>query len=187
MCLSQRINAPKLISGLWSGARGAALLHMGPFYSLLVAIYKHAKAASSPTATCKTNAAVHLSPNLDGGWVGEGHGFPACRGVKNCSCDNVVQCVLTIQIPTLGMSSRKSSHLDYLLMYCDSGCQQFSSTLSSCNFQPSPLHWYHFKSPLTISHIGAAGSIEGWLWVWCFPLCQSKERCFQNRCAAQLT
>lgn len=121
-----------------------------------------------------------------GVWWGRA-GFSCLQRGKNCSCDNVIQCVLTIELPTLGMSSRKSSHLEDLLMYCDSGCQQFSSTLSSCNFQPSPLHWYHFKSPLTISHTRAAGSIDGSLRFWCFTLCQSKGRCFQNRCAAQLT
>lgn len=126
---------------------GAALLHMGPFYSLLVAIYKHAKVASSPLQP-ECMSSTCLITLLE-------HSFPAYRGGK-CGCDSVEQCVLTIPPCIQGMSSRKSSQLDDLLMYCDSCCQQFNSTLSACNFQPSSLHYYCFKSLLTKSHTEAA-------------------------------
>lgn len=155
-------------------------LQMGPFYSLLVAIYKHAKLralhhnlrAISRSSTC-------LITSLE-------HNFPAYREGGKCSCDNVKQCVLTIQLSTVDMSCKKSSQLEDLLMYCDSCCQQFSSTLCSCNFQPSPLHWYHFKSLLTITHTEAAGTINCLFRFWCFTLYESKERCFQNTRVAQL-
>lgn len=114
--------------GLWSWS-----LQMGPFYSLLVAIYKHAKwRALNHNLRAKCTSTTCLITLLE-------HNFPAYRG-KKCSRDNVKQCVLTIQLSTVGMSCRTSSQLEDLLMYCDSCCQQFSSTLSSCNFQPSPLH-----------------------------------------------
>ena len=161
-------------------ACGAGVFQMGPFYSLLVAIYKHAKLralyhnlrAISRSSTC-------LITSLE-------HNFPAYREGKKCSCDTVKQCVLTIQLSTVGMSCRKSSQLEDLLMYCDSCCQQFSSTLCSCNFQPSPLHWYRFKSLLTITHTEAAGTINCLFGFWCLTLYESKERCFQNIRAAQL-
>lgn len=179
MCLSWRINAPKLISGLWSGAHRAAVLHVGPFYSLLVAIYKHAKLqARHHNLQAKCRSSTCLITLLE-------HNYPAYRGGK-CSCDNVKQCVLTIQLSTVGMSSRKCSQLEDLLMYCDSCCQQFSSALSFCNFQPSSLHWYCFKSLHTITHPEAAGSIDCLLWFWCFTLCASSERCFQDNRVAQL-
>lgn len=72
--------------GPWS-----RILHMGPFYSLLVAIYKHAKLwaghhnlwAEGRSSTCLITP---QSPCLQSRVEEE----------KNCSCDNVKQCVLTI-------------------------------------------------------------------------------------------
>lgn len=156
-------------------------LQMGPFYTLLVAIYKHAKLralhhnlrAISRSSTCLITSFGTQFSCLQ-------------RGGKKCSCDNVKQCVLTIERSIVGMSCRKSSQLEDLLMYCDSCCQQFSSTLCSCNSQPSPLHWYRFKSLLTITHTEAAGTIHCLFWFWCFTLYESEERCFQNIRAAQL-
>lgn len=139
--------------GLWSWS-----LQMGPFYSLLVAIYKHAKLSAlhhNLRAKCRSSTCLITSPECN---------FPAYREKKKCSCDSVKQCVLTIRLCTVGMSCRESSQLEDLLMHCDSCCQQFSSTLSSCNFQPSPLHWYHFKSLLTITQTEAAGAINCLLW-----------------------
>ena len=155
-------------------------LHMGPFYSLLVAIYKHAKLrALHRNLRAKRRSSTCLITSSE-------HNFPAYREGGKRSCDNVKQCVLTIQLSTVGLSCWESSRLEDLLMYCDSCCQQFSSTLSSCNFQPSPLHWYRFKRLLTITHAEAVGAIKCLLWFWCFTLYGSKERCFQNTHVAQL-
>lgn len=49
-------------------------------------------------------------------------------------------------------------------MFCDSCCQQFSSALSSCNFQPSSQHWYRFKKPPLHRSSHAVRSIDCLLW-----------------------
>lgn len=152
-------------------------LQMGPFYSLLVAISKHAKLrALHHNLQAKCRSSTCLITLL-------GHNFLPCgkkkrRKERKCNNENVKQCVFTIRVSTEGSSRRTSSRLEDLLMYCDSCCQQFSSTLSSCNFQPSPLHWYHFKSRLTITHSEAVGAVNCLLWFWYFTLYESKERCF---------
>lgn len=161
-------------------------------WSLLSCSFTHGTILFSSAGILQTCKTVSLPPqpatqmrefHLSRGVV-RVHVFSAYRGGK-CSCDNVKQCVLTILLSTPGMSSRKSSHLEGLLMYCDSCCQQFGSPLSSCNFQPSPLHWYHFKSLLTICHTEAAGSIECLLWFGCSTFCGSRKWCFQNGQVAQ--
>ncbi len=177
--LSRRINALKLISGLWSGPAELEFTH-GTILFTSGGNLQTCKTEISPPQPVSQTQEFHLSHNLVGAQ------FSCLQREKKCSCDNVKQCVLTIQLNTVGMSCRKSSQLEDLLMYCDSCCQQFSSALSSCNFQPSPLHWYRFKSLLTITHTEAVGAINRLLWFWCFTLYESKERCFQNTCVDQL-
>lgn len=118
---------------------------------------------------CETNTGIHLSPSPPRATLSLPVG--KCKkgkrgGEKKPSCDNIIQCVcvLTIQLLTPGMSSRKSSQLEDLLMYFDSGCQQFSSALCL------PVIFSHLhcsdtssKACSLISHTGAA-SIVGLLW-----------------------
>lgn len=155
-------------------------LHMGPFYSLLVAIYKHAKLrALHHNLQAKCRSSTCLITSLE-------HNFPAYKGGK-CSCDNVKQCVLTIQQYSGTVMQKEqpvggSANVLWLLL----SAVQLYSTLSSCNFQPSPLHWYRFKRLLTITHAEAVEAINSLLWFWCFTFYESKEGCFQNTHVAQL-
>lgn len=74
---------------------------MGPFYSLLVAIYKHAKLRAPPPQPVSQMLEFHLSHNLVGAQ------FSCLQRGKKCSCDNVKQCVLTIQLSTVGNVMQK--------------------------------------------------------------------------------
>lgn len=176
VCLPQRINAPKLISGLWSGPAKLEFTD-GTILFTSGGNFQTCKTESSPPQPASQMHEFHLLDNLVGAQFSS-MWEKKRRKERKCNNENVKQCVFTIRVSTEGSSRRTSSRLEDLLMYCDSCCQQFSSTLSSCNFQPSPLHWYHFKSRLTITHSEAVGAVNCLLWFWCFTLYESKERCF---------
>lgn len=154
---------------------------MGPFYSLLVAIYKHAKTESTPPQPASQMVEFHLPCNLAGAQ------FSPKKEKKKCGSDIVKQCVLTIHLCVTGMPCRKSSQLEDLLMYCDSCCQQFSSILSSCNFQPSSLRSFHSKKACSLS---VTPKLWGLLTVCTgfdvVSLDESKEEHFQDTCVARL-
>lgn len=113
----------------------------------------HNLRAKCSSSTCLITSSEHNFPAHRGGG-GEGGELWQCQ----------TMCVNNSTLYTAGMSCRKSSQLVDLLMHCDSCCQQFSPTRSSCNFQPSPQCWYRFKRPLTITHTEAAGAINCLLW-----------------------
>lgn len=70
-------------------------------------------------------------------------------------------------------------------MFCDSCCQQFSSSLSSCNFQPSSLRWYHFKKP-SLDHSHSCCQVY-WLFalVFIYALCEQGGDVWENGHPAQ--
>lgn len=90
--------------------------------------------------------------------------FPTQRGAQRGS-GSIEHRVLTLYHKARWvMSSGKRSKLEDLLMFCDSCCQQLSSALSSCNFQPSSLHWYCFKKPPLHRSSHTVRSIDCLLW-----------------------
>lgn len=132
---------------------------------------------------CETNTGIHLSPSPPRATLSlpVGKCKKGKRGKNLAVTISYSVCVLTIQLLTPGMSSRKSSQLEDLLMYFDSGCQQFSSALCL------PVIFSHLhcsdtssKACSLISHTGAA-SIVGLLWFGCVTLCPDKDRCFQKQ------
>lgn len=153
MCLSWRINAAKLISGLRSGAR--VEIYVRDHFNLLWCQFTNMHNLQAQHQPHTSSTCPVTSP--DGS-------FPAHRGAQRGSA-SAEQRVLTLYLKARwGMSSRKRSKLEDLLMFCDSCCQQFSSALSSCNFQPSSPHWYRFKKPLLHCSTHAVRSIDCLLW-----------------------